>query len=64
MIAIKIMWHEPYMIDMEDLFLSILNLTLSLSHTHTLKYKQYLLLILSLEQIPQPQRNYSVSSFC
>ena len=38
--------------------------SLSLSHTHTLKYKQYLLLILSLEQIPQPQRNYSVSSFC
>jgi hypothetical protein len=40
-IAINIMWHEPFMINMEILFLSIfclslsLSLSLSLTHTHT-----------------------------
>jgi len=55
-IAINIMWHEPCMVNMEILFLSIFFFSLSLSlththntHTHTHTYEQYLLLITSLD---------------
>jgi hypothetical protein len=73
-IAINIMWHEPFMINMEILFLSIfclsLSLSLSLSHTHTHTqhthtYEQYLLLITSLDtNLPTWQGHYSIPSFC